>query len=328
AQLVAGRVADRAPTAVVVASGSALLGVGAIALAISADLPRVVAAGAILGLGGGTTIIGANVAVARVFAPHSMSALNGANALFGVGALFGPFIAGTSLAVGGSALAALSVGGALALGLAAPALVAVPPLSPPDDPPAESKPRGFGSPLLWLFAALLFWYVGLETSVGGWTAVYLGRTTGLDAATGAFVAAAYWAALAAGRVAGALLGRRLGPGRLLRLSAIGCVVGATLLLIGHGSLPLTLAAILLLGFWFGPIYPTTLGLVVMLFRQSSGAAVGVVTALGSVGGMLLPVAQGIALDRAGTFAGAMFIAGGVLAMLGFDLVRSRGGWKA
>ena len=81
--------------------------------------------------------------------------------------------------------------------------------------------------------------------------------------------------------------RLLGNSRLVLLSAALALVGAIILRFTTSS-PLAVGAVLLVGFGFAAIYPTTLASVGNAFAALSGTAFGVVIAVSLVGGMISP----------------------------------------
>lgn len=108
-------------------------------------------------------------------------------------------------------------------------------------------------------------------------------------------------------MAGALIGARVAAGVLLVLSP--------------GNAALTVVAVLLIGFCFGPIFPTALSIVTATFRRAPGTAASVVVAMGSLGGMLLPWIQGALLESRGPSSSVLLVAAGAVAMLALDLGR-------
>ena len=78
---------------------------------------------------------------------------------------------------------------------------------------------------------------------------------------------------------------------------------------------------ILIGFCFGPIFPTALSIVTATFRRAPGTAASVVVALGSLGGMLLPWIQGALLESRGPSSSVLLVAAGTLAMLALELGR-------
>jgi MFS transporter, FHS family, L-fucose permease len=317
AQLLAGPLNDRLGQRPVLLAGIGLLAAGTGGVAMSHALPLTLACALVAGLGHGAVDVSTNVLIAKVFAARSTSALNLLNVFFGVGAFAGPLIAGLTLRIWGTALPALWLGTGLTL-IQVPfvrRLAGAPRLVQHDDPAAPGLLR---SPLLWVFGSLLLLYVGTEMGIGGWTTTYMERTTSIGAAAAALVTASFWLALTGGRVAGTLIGVRAAAGGLLRLSLAGALAGAVLLALSPGHTALTVLAVILIGFCFGPIFPTTLALVTATFQRTPGTAASIVVAMGSLGGMLLPWLQGALLESRGPVASVVLVAAAALAMLALD----------
>jgi len=326
-QVLAGPLNDRLGQRPVLLLGNVLLAAGICGIAVSHSLALTLACALIAGLGHGALAVSTNVLIAEVFAARSAAALNLINVFFGIGAVTGPAIAGLTLRVWGTALPVLWLGAALMLAQApfVLRLASAPSPSQLDDPAAPSRSL-FRSSLLWAFGGLLLLYVGIETGIGGWTATYMDRTTSIGAASAALVTSGFWLALTGGRVAGALIGARVAAGMLLRLCLAGALAGAVLLAISPGNAVPTVVAVLLIGFCFGPVFPTALSIVTATFRRAPGTAASVVVAMGSLGGMLLPWVQGTLLESRGPAASVIFVAAGTLAMLVFDI--GRGLWSS
>jgi fucose permease len=316
AQLAAGPLGDRFDQRAILLAGIALFALGTLGYLVSHTLPLMLVCAAIAGLGQGALVIGNNMLIARVFAGRSTAALNLSNVFFGAGDVAGPAIAGLALHVCGAATPALWF--SVALILLSAALV---PFVPTTQRQPFSNERAAGhtpiyrTPMLWALSALVLLYVGNEISLSGWTATYIQRTTTLDAAMAALVTAGFWLGVTVGRVIGALLGARLAANQLLELCLSGAVLGGLLLAASVGHAPLTIAATLWLGLCFGPVYPTAIALLADSFREQPGTAISIVSALGSLGGMLLPWLQGNLLASGGPPASALLIAAGTLAML-------------
>jgi len=299
-----------------------LIAIGILGIVASRSLPLTLACGLVAGLGHGAIDVSANVLIAEIFAERSAAALNLLNVFFGVGAVAGPAIASLTLQLWGTALPALWVGAGLLL-LQAPL---VPLLAGADRAPHHTAagPAGASllrSPLLWALGALILVYVGTENGIGGWTPTYLERTTTLDVGTAALAASGFWLALTVGRMIGALLGTRLRPNTLLLISLAGAFAGAVLLAASVGYATLTIAAVLIIGLCFGPIFPTAMAITTATFRRAPGTAASVVVAAGSIGGIVLPWLQGVLLERSGPSASVLLVAASGLAMLVLHLGR-------
>jgi fucose permease len=321
-QLIAGPLNDRLGQRPVLLAGIGLLAAGICGIAVSRAMPLTLACALVAGLGYGAVAVSTSVLITQVFAARSASALNLINVFFGIGAVAGPAIAGMTLRAWGTALPALWLGAGLIL-LQAPfvlRLASAPSVAHRDDPGAPGVAL-LRSPLLWSFGGLLLLYVGIETGIGGWNTTYMDRTTTIGPAAAALVTSGFWLALTGGRVAGVLIGVQVAAAVLLRLSLAGALAGAVLLAISPGNAALTVAAVILIGFCFGPIFPTVLAIVTATFWRAPGAAASVVVAMGSLGGMLLPWAQGTLLESRGPAASVVLVAAGTLAMLALELGR-------
>lgn len=313
---VAGAVTDRFGQVPVLLVGAILTGVSTIGFTLTTSLPAMLALALLTGVGHGAVDIATNVLIARLFAERTVAALNLLNVFFGVGAIVGPAVAGLTMRLWGTGLSGLWLGAGLML--VAALLV---PLLPRPTGTAAGTGAATGaravlrSPLAWSFGLLLLLYVGTEQGVSGWATAYMAQTTTLDQAESALTTSAFWMALTAGRLLAAAIGTRLTPERLLRYFLVGAAIGAVALLLSTGSALFSVAAILLLGLSFGPIFPTAVGIVTTRFPQAPGTAGSLVIALGCLGGMLIPWAQGALLVGAGPRASMGLVAFGTLSML-------------
>lgn len=315
-QTVTGALTDKFGHRWVLTGGLLVMGLGFVGVLVSPSLPLAFACMVVAGLGDGVLVVSANVMVAEVFRERSVSALNALNIFFGVGAITGPAFVGASLSIWGTALPVLWVLAALSC-LLVPfaATLRIPPHL---DTPGEKREPAVGvfvSPVLWLLGLLLLLYVGTEVGVGGWTATYMERATGIVPEAAALVASSFYVALTVGRVLGALLGTRLPSSRVLLLCLVGALVGGALLFLGMGNAPMMIGAIALFGLSLGPIYPTVVGIAAAQFPASQGKAAGLAMTIGSLGGVGLPWLQGVILEGVGTASAALFVAGSALLML-------------
>lgn len=316
AQTLAGPGLDRLGPRPILLVGFVLLSAGTFGLSLLPWLGLALAGAVIAGLGHGAIDVTSNVMAAELFPERRAMALNLLNVFFGIGAFLGPALAGLTLRAWGTALPSLWLGAGL--------LLALLPWMARWTPAARAKPgagssqagrRGLlASPLLWALGLMILVYVGIENGTGGWTPVYLARTTPLSAASAALVTSGFWLAITAGRGVATLLGARL-PARKLLWGSLGLTLAGSLLLAaGCGSPAWSAAGVVVLGLGFGPLFPTTLALVTAAFPGAAGAAAGVVVALGSLGGMLLPWVQGLLLEQAGP-AGSLALTGGACLLM-------------
>lgn len=315
--LVSGPLVDKIGHRVVVVVGLVLLAGGVLALTGSRALPLTLALTFVAGLGHGAVDLGANLWIASAYRDRSVAALNLLNFFFGVGAFAGPLLASLFLRRVDTGLPALWVSAGM-LAAALPLVLLVRGGNRPAEQAAATGATGrriYGSALLWGLGAIVLLYVGFENGMGGWTTIYVQKTLAMTIETAALVTAGFWLALTAGRMVSAGVGLRVAPERLLLASLAGALGGGLLLAGGMGSLPLTAAGVFLVGFFFGPVYPTMMAITTAAFPAGPGKAVSVVSALGSVGGMSVPWLQGVILNGLGPAASAAFTLSGALAML-------------
>ncbi|MEW5873366.1 MAG: MFS transporter [Chloroflexota bacterium] len=317
AQTLAGPGLDRLGPRPILLVGFVLLGAGTFGLSLLPWLGLALAGAVVAGLGHGAIDVTSNVMAAELFPERRAMALNLLNLFFGIGAFLGPALAGLTLRMWGTALPSLWLGAGLLLALL-PWMARWTPASRASAQPGSSQAARRGrlaSPLLWALGLMILVYVGIENGTGGWTPVYLARTTPLSASSAALVTSGFWLAITAGRGVATLLGARLHARWLLAGSLGLALVGSLLLAAGRGSPAWSAAGVMVLGLGFGPVFPTTLALVTVAFPGAAGAAAGVVVALGSLGGMLLPWVQGLLLEQVGPAGSLALTSGACLLML-------------
>lgn len=314
-QFISGPLSDRYGEKPLLLVSALLLTACFAALPFSANFALSMSIFALIGLGAGSIVLTANILVARVFAHRSVSALNLLNLFFGLGAFFSPAMVGYAIERFGQGRMILwLVGGLVGVQFILFLLLRVPP------PAAENRAEtgSFGSllrsRLVWLLAALLLIYVGIENGLGGWVTVYMNRTTSLSLETAALAASAFWLALTAGRLVTVWLGMRLTGMRILALSMGGALAGSLLMVLGRGSIPLSVAGILLTGFSFGSIFPSVVSLTGSAYPAQPGKAMTIVNGMASIGAMILPWLQGILLNNVSPLASTLLTLGGVIMM--------------
>ncbi len=173
----------------------------------------------------------------------------------------------------------------------------------------------YGSSTLWLMGFVLLIYVGIENGVGGWSTTYTNQTTGLSLEKSALVSSAYWGALTLGRLAAALVGSKFPARQLLLIAFILALAMGLVFAFSTGSLVPTVVSILLISFFTGSVYPTMMSLIITTFSHAPGKAASVASAMGSVGGMLLPFTQGYLQEKVSPSASAWYVAAGLFLML-------------
>ena len=328
-QLAAGPLTDRYGQKPLLVVSLLLVAVCLPAFTNTHSLPLMLTLVFFTGMGQGGIDLGANLIVSLAYPKNNTSVLNLLHFFFGMGAIVGPAVVsltqvtlGSSLVVHWFAAAAFLVLGVLVFTMRE---------TKPDhslrtdeqNSAASSAKSVYASPILWLVCFMLLVYVGVEYGSGSWATSYMASTTGMAKENGALITSAYWAALTLGRLGGAALGSRITRMRLLTASVMVSLVGAVLLMLSRGVVSLSTIAFLLLGLSYGTIYPTSVGVIVAAFPGHQGKAVGLLTAMGSIGGLSLPWLAGVLLEKVSPLAFTLFIVTGGLAMLALLLITGK-----
>ncbi len=242
--------------------------------------------------------------------PRATVLINRLHAFFGVGALLGPLLGTRMLAFTSWPMVALAL-----VGFSLPLLAAV----------AVTYPRRSADPVLastgaastaaasaatasaaegdgqrgallittlrqrgiLLGATLLAVYVGIELGLGNWGFSYLVEARGVSDVVAGYTVSGYWLGLTLGRFLISPIVTRLGF-TAIHLMYL-CVTGVGLSVTLTWLLPVTAAGFVLLGFFLGPIFPTTMALAPQLtVARLMPTAIGVMNAGSVVGGSALP----------------------------------------
>lgn len=292
-------------------------------IAINArSLPLMLAMVFFAGTGQGGLDLGANLMVSSAYPKNNTPVLNLLHFFFGVGAVIGPAVVSLTLSVFGTGRFIHWIAAGVFL-IIAIVVAKLRENKHVDEQETDREPARNGikksvylSPILWLLCFMVLVFVGVEYGSGSWATHFMANTTGMLKETGALITSAYWAAMTIGRLGGAALGSRISRIRLLFLAMIGSLVGAVVLTIGIGVTSTSIIAFILLGLSFGTIYPTSIGVMVSVFPKDQGKAVGLMTAMGSIGGLSLPWVAGILLEKVSPLAYALYmVAGGGLMLI-------------
>jgi fucose permease len=295
-----GILCDEVGVKSVVLVGSLITGAAVFALAVSGTGLRTLGAILLVGVGGACLSTGSSVLMSKAFFPDNEPASqNLGNVFFGLGALVTPAL-----------VAALfrrldyqrAVGSVALLGLL-PAFIATFTGQSEFATPGGSVDLAalLRNPILWLAGFVLLLYAPLEGSLGTWATQYL-IDRGFRARAAVWLLSGFWMMFLAARLGTAVL---LEQGALpkthmvawlnvvLALAAavfLGNMAGARTRLSGAIGL-------LLVGAFFGPIFPTLVGMLFTHFPHARGTAFGVMFAIGAVGNLVFPPLIGIHARR-------------------------------
>jgi fucose permease len=249
--------------------------------------------------------------------PGATTLLNRLHAFFGVGALLGPVLAAwivgfASWTVVWLVLAVACVPLVAGFMVAHPGPVPAAPGSQAPEPRthvAETSGSPAGSLLaaalrdrgILCGAAMLAVYVGLELGVGNWGFSYLVQARGLTGTLAGYSVSGYWLGLTVGRFLISPVATRTGVTTVGMMYAClaGITAAATLAWLSPTAAAAS-AALVLLGFFLGPVFPTTMAIAPRLTTpRLAPAAIGVMNAGSVVGGAGLPWLAGVIAQGTG-----------------------------
>jgi fucose permease len=253
-------------------------------------------------IGFGTGVLESVLNAYLALLPEATTRLNRLHAFFGVGALLGPVLATWIIGFTSWTVVFLVLAG-VCVPLTVGFMVAYP---QQHATAGETGGRGLMRPVLkqraiLLGAVLLAVYVGLELGMGNWSFSYLVQERGRPDVIAGYAVSGYWLGLTIGRFLISPIADRFGvtqPGMMY-----GCLVGITVSAVFVWLVPLAAASaigLIVLGFFLGPIFPTTMAIVPQLTPpRYVPAAVGVINAGSVLGGSALPWLAGALAQGAG-----------------------------
>lgn len=283
-----------------------------------------------LGLG----IIDAGLNSYFVNFPRSTVLMNTLHAFYGVGALIGPLIASGMLALNffwaNCYIILIALGLLVLTGIAIifrhnpfPDLHAKQAGGPPQKGILSTALRVRN---VWLSAAFLLFYVGVEVSMGTWSYSLLTEERHQDTLLSGWAVSGYWLGLTLGRLILGHVGERIGNKRLIQWCLAGVVVGVLLVWFAPIGF-ISAAGLVLTGFSLGPLFPTTITLVSSLVpARVVATAIGFAASLGSMGAAFFPWFTGNLAQWFGLWTLLPFmviLTAGMLVVWFFLLVRPR-----
>lgn len=153
------------------------------------------------------------------------------------------------------------------------------------------------SGVLIYFALMLFLYVGVENTVGGWIATYVFRYNEMALANASILVSVFWLALLTGRWIGSQALKSVDE-RLVLLPCVAIALLAVLTLLKPHGRAEVIAAVTVAGLGFGPVFPV--GVSRMLARVTDTRNTGWVFATTASGGAVLPWLTGLISTKAGS----------------------------
>lgn len=294
--------------------GYALITIGVFTLAAAARALRpalandiALAGFALIGLGIGLSVTATNLIVATVAGDRRGRRLSVVNIWWGIGAVACPWIVAASEAAGDLRLVLGLIGFA-----SLAAFIFLLPLREEPQPAAPRTPLGVELWVLLYFALMLFLYVGVENTVGGWIATYGNRFTGLSLADASLLVSIFWMALLVGRGVGSRALRRYSERAVMLVGLLVAIAAIAALMVQLPGVAVVVA-VAAAGFGFGPVFP--LGVSRMLARLADHRNTGWVFATCASGGALLPWLTGLVSTRSASLRTAFAVPAVALAVI-------------
>jgi FHS family glucose/mannose:H+ symporter-like MFS transporter len=303
--VVFGPVVDRFGYRAFLALCCLLVAVSFLLFTLAPSYSFLIAAAVLLGIGGGGLNGGSNALTSDLSPESRSAALNLLGIFFGFGALLIPLLIGTLLGILGLD-AILVVATVLSLiPFAFFLLLRFPPAKQAQGFPLRQAARVVGSPLLWLCGLLLFFQSGNEFTMGGWVSTYLHENFRFSPTAAALVLSGYWGMMMLGRlIVSRKLVRVLKNETLVLASAV-LALAATSLVAAAPSGPLAALGVILTGFGFAAIFPTTLAVAGEAFSALTGTAFSVIFMVALSGGMIAPWLTGKVAETSGLRTGLL-----------------------
>ena len=250
-----------------VIAGMPLICLGVCALAFSSCTLAYLCT-ACYGVGLGLTISAINLIIARRQSDRRAYSLTLLNFLWGVGAVGSPILVEWARRQQHLTASLLGVG-VVCLGLWLALVKSYLSILPEQE--TQPVAGSWYSPALLFFGAMFFLYVGLETAVGAWTALYAMRMPRVNDSIAAFAVGAFWLALLSGRLIYSAILRRVPEQPIYRLSLAFTLAGLSLFLFSMSSEAVVLAASVT-GFGLAPLFPLILSFAAdsLLASRNSG----------------------------------------------------------
>ena len=239
----------------------------------------------VVGMAGSAIDVGGNTMLVWLFKDGVGPYMNALHFFFGVGALLSPLVIARVIAWGGGITGAYWL---LALLLLPAVLLLVRSPSPTipfqKDGDSATKPRWL---LVFLIAAMFFFFVGAELSYGGWIYTYAFSLDLATATTAGYLTSLFWGSLTLGRLVNIPVAARVRPRYMLMADIAGLVISLLLLLLWPASTAILWVATFGMGFSMASAFATLMGLgghhIDVTGRITSLLLVG-----GSLGSMTVP----------------------------------------
>jgi fucose permease len=272
-----------------------LLGSAALAMLVMArSYGTAIVACVILGIGAMCLNLGNTLIPMVLLEGNPAAAANFGNVFFGLGAFLTPFLAGMLL----GRLGYRTTGMVIACILFVPVFFAAMATFPATEKTGVTFAGAVGgavgllaNPVVVVSALALFFYIGLEVSMGGWISTYA-AAQGFSDKSANIILSMFWIGLMVARlIASVAVTTENG---VMAIAVLALVATASIgIMVATRSKTAAGVLIVLTGMSFGPMFPTIAGLTFAgIDRSLHGSAFGIIFAVGLLGGSTIPAAIG------------------------------------
>lgn len=150
---------------------------------------------------------------------------------------------------------------------------------------------------LYIFMAILFFYVGAENALNGWLVIYLTKGLQFSEHFSKQMLTAFWIFMLIGRYLNSIISQKVFKETILLVSSVGAVI--TMFLFIKASSPISILIItVLMALMFAGVFPITVANANPVIK-GSGAAGALLTSGGAMGSILVPYISGRAAEHSG-----------------------------
>jgi len=328
-QILVGPIIDRIGQKAVIIISLLIMSVGILGFCSVRQVSLMFMMVFLTGLGQGGLDIGGNLAVSEAYPQNNTSFLNLLHFFFGFGAFIGPAFISLAIRLMGFGLGVHRVISVVFMLMAVAVVFTMEKQKPkPIEEIKTSSEYSRGNsiyviPVLWIMGGVMLIFIGIEYGLGSWVTRYMEKAVAYPIQNGALVNSAYWGALACGRLVIAWLSNRISRLRLLTIAVGSSLMGGVGLVLFFGQVIPTIISIVWISFSYGTVIPTTVAYAARIFENNKGKALGLLSAMGNIGGLSIPWAAGFILETrsALTYVWFIMLSIGFLLMLILLIVR-------
>ena len=269
----------------------------------------------LIGAGTGINAIVGTLVVLRLARENSATALNKVHLFFGLGALLGPLVAWTAHRCGWQYNSAFFFATIASIAILILTVQASELEKRPEEVNAPRSIEILKSPALWLYSLVMFFYVGIESGATAWLFVFLREASKMPHAEASLGMSMLWIGLTASRHFCGRLCQKYPPPTVALSFMLLSALGLLALTINPQLGLFSLGLVALIGFGFGPVFPTVLALVNNRYDSSAALVSTVAITTGFLGGMIFPYSVGKIFEQAGIVSGMGFVTAGAVLMI-------------